>query len=153
LSEEKGCEEMIKEIDKYILGIADTPSISTESQILNTSLTEHNNIKGILKKRNGNSHKGTYGKVGILSGSKGMAGAAVLNCNAALRSGAGLVKACITDSIYSIVESMSTEAITYPFNEFKISFDELNKELIQFSDVIATDPNGLKIQFVETKKA
>ncbi|MDD4504245.1 MAG: NAD(P)H-hydrate dehydratase [Clostridiaceae bacterium] len=129
---------MLKDIDKYILGITDTPNISIVSQSLNTNLTEYENVKNIIKKRNRNSHKGTYGRVGILSGSKGMAGAAVLNCNAALRSGSGLVKAFITEPIYNIVESMSIEAITYTFDELHISFDELDRELIQFSDVIAT---------------
>lgn len=129
---------MLRDIDKYILGIADTFIISKEIQSLNISLTEYGNMKNIIKIRNRNSHKGTYGRVGILSGSKGMAGAAVLNCNAALRSGSGLVKAWVTEPIYDIVESMSIEAITYAFDELNISFDELDRELIQFSDVIAT---------------
>lgn len=129
---------MFRDIDKYILGLIDTPGMTTGVEDMNASLIRYDDIKGIIKKRNRNSHKGTYGKVGIMSGSKGMAGAAVLNCNAALRSGAGLVKACIIDAIYNVVESMSIEAITYTFDELNIPFEELNKELIQFSDVIAT---------------
>ena len=129
---------MIKDIDKYILGMIDTLNVSIESQSLKINLTKYEDVKDIIKKRDRDSHKGTYGRVGILSGSKGMAGAAVLNCNAALRSGSGLVKACVTDAIYNIVESMSIEAITYTFDELNIPFDELEKELIQFSDVIAT---------------
>jgi NAD(P)H-hydrate epimerase len=109
-----------------------------ENKNMTVNLTEYEDVKNVLKKRDRDSHKGTYGRVGILSGSKGMAGAAVLNCNAALRSGSGLVKACITDVIYSIVESMSLEAITCPFDELNVSFTELDRELIQFSDVIAT---------------
>ncbi|MDF2673679.1 MAG: NAD(P)H-hydrate dehydratase [Clostridiales bacterium] len=129
---------MINEIDKYILGLTDTPNLQIENQNIKISLTEYDDVKNILKKRSRDSHKGTYGRVGFLSGSKGMGGAAVLNCNAALRSGSGLVKGCVTDAIYNIVESMSIEAITYAFDEYNISFDELNRELIQFSDVIAT---------------
>jgi ADP-dependent NAD(P)H-hydrate dehydratase / NAD(P)H-hydrate epimerase len=125
-------------MDKYILGITDTPSVRMQNQNIKIYLTEFNDVKGIIKKRSRSSHKGTYGRVGVLSGSKGMAGAAVLNCNAALRSGSGLIKACVTNSIYNIVESMSIESITYPFDEENILFDELNRELIQFSDVIAT---------------
>lgn len=129
---------MFKDIDKYILGLTDNPGILTERGSLKVNLTEYENVKSIIKKRNRNSHKGTYGRVGILAGSKGMAGAAVLNCNSALRSGSGLVKACVPDSIYNIVEAMSIETITYAFDELHISFDELDRELIQFSDVIAT---------------
>jgi ADP-dependent NAD(P)H-hydrate dehydratase / NAD(P)H-hydrate epimerase len=129
---------MNSSLDKYILGISDNPGSLPENQNVKVYLTEYCHVKGLLKKRSRDSHKGTYGRVGILSGSKGMAGAAVLNCNAALRSGTGLVKACITESIYTIVESMSIEAVTWPFNEGNLSEDELRRELIDFSDVIAT---------------
>lgn len=126
------------DMDKYILGITDTSCTSSENHDIRIKLTEYPDVINILKKRSRDSHKGTYGRVGMLSGSRGMAGAAVLNCNAALRSGSGLVKACIPETIYSVVESMSIEAITYPFDEENISFGELDKELIQFSDVIVT---------------
>lgn len=129
---------MSKDIDKYILGIIDTPNLLVENQNTILSLTEYKDIKNVLKKRSRDSHKGTYGRIGFLSGSKGMAGAAVLNCNAALRSGSGLVKGYITEAIYNVVEAMSIETITHVFDEQNISFDELNRELIQFSDVIAT---------------
>lgn len=124
-------------INEYILGIEDTINI-TECKENNINLIELNDVAKIITKRKRDSHKGTYGKVGMLSGSKGMAGAAVLNLNAALRSGTGLVKGFIPNSIYNIVESMSIEAITHPFNEEKLYFEEIYKELIDFSDVIAT---------------
>ncbi len=128
----------MKNIDDYILGITDIPKGLQENENLKINLTRYDDVKNFIKKRNRDSHKGTYGRVGFLSGSKGMAGAAVLNLNAALRSGSGLVKGCVTDSIYGIVESMSLESLTYPFDEYNLLLDDLNRELIQFSDVIAT---------------
>ncbi|MDD2494705.1 MAG: NAD(P)H-hydrate dehydratase [Tissierellia bacterium] len=127
----------MNDIDKYILGTIDKVNLD-EYKDINISLTTINNIKDIIKKRNRDSHKGTYGKIGFLSGSKGMAGASVLNLNAALRSGAGLVKAYITESIYYVVEAMSIEAITHTFDENNINFDDIKKELIDYSDVIGT---------------
>lgn len=44
------------------------------------------------------SHKGSQGRVLIIAGSRGMAGAAVLSASGAMRSGAGLVKLCIVKS-------------------------------------------------------
>jgi len=129
---------MQKEMDKYILGILEAPGASMEKDSPNVSLTGPEDIKGIIGKRKRDTHKGSYGRVGILAGSRGMAGAAVLNCNAALRSGAGLVKACVTETIYYVVESMSIEAMTYAFDESNILFDELKRELVEFSDIIAT---------------
>ncbi|HWQ29627.1 MAG TPA: NAD(P)H-hydrate dehydratase, partial [Negativicutes bacterium] len=129
---------MQSDIDKYILGIAEEPCASLEAGDGGIRLTRLEDVQNVIRKRNRDSHKGTYGRVGFLSGSLGMAGAAVLNCNAALRSGSGLVKACITEAIYNVVEAMSIEAITWPFNEASIPLEELYRELINFSDVIAT---------------
>ena len=130
----------MNDIDKYILGISDEVNASEYKKYknININVIDIDNVKSIIKKRNRDSHKGTYGRVGFLSGSKGMAGAAVLNLNAALRSGAGLVKAYITDSIYYVVEAMSIEAITHTFDENNINYDDIQKELIDYSDLIGT---------------
>lgn len=123
----------MNDVDAFILGISD--ELDTE---------KYKNIRIInpgdcmLPKRSRDSHKGTYGRAGFLSGSRGMAGAAVLNLNAALRCGSGIVKGCIPSSVYSVVESMSVEAITYPFDEDLVSVSDIKKELVDFSDVVAT---------------
>lgn len=52
---------------------------------------EKSEIKNLLHERKKFSHKGTYGHLLIIAGSKGMAGAAVLASKGALRSGVGLV--------------------------------------------------------------
>ncbi|MGE5678528.1 MAG: NAD(P)H-hydrate dehydratase [Pseudomonadota bacterium] len=126
------------DIDKYIRGIEEEPCASLAAGAEGIRLIRLEDVNNVIRKRNRDSHKGTYGRVGFLSGSRGMAGAAVLNCNAALRSGSGLVKACITEYIYYVVEAMSIESITWPFDEDDIPFGELYSELIDFSDVIAT---------------
>lgn len=124
-------------LDDYILGTEEDLS-SEFNEMPNVYITEFIDVKNILKKRNRNSHKGTYGKVGFVSGSKGMAGACVLNLNAALRCGSGLVKAFIPDEIYNVVESMSLEAITCTYDVNNIPFEKLQHEIIDYSDVVAT---------------
>ncbi len=49
------------------------------------------------------SHKGTYGRVLVIAGSRGMSGAAVLTGSAALRSGAGLVTVACPEAVQDIV--------------------------------------------------
>lgn len=66
--------------------------------------------------RDKNANKGTFGNAVCVCGSYGMAGAAILCGRAALRSGAGLVKMCVPDSIYPIVAPSLTEAIFVPYN-------------------------------------
>lgn len=64
-----------------------------------------------LPKRTDNSHKGSYGKVLIIAGSKGMNGACFLSSKAAYRTGAGLVKALIPRENRTIMQTMLPEAI------------------------------------------
>ncbi|NLC41495.1 MAG: hypothetical protein GX775_01380, partial [Erysipelothrix sp.] len=69
----------------------------------------------VFTPRKSQSHKGDYGTVGFISGSIGMAGACVLNVQAAMRVGAGLTMALIPPAIYEVVEASSLETITVPF--------------------------------------
>jgi NAD(P)H-hydrate epimerase len=56
-----------------------------------------------LPPRRPDSNKGTYGRVLVVGGSRGMSGAAVLCAGAALRSGAGLVRAAVPAEALPIV--------------------------------------------------
>lgn len=56
------------------------------------------------------SHKGTFGRVLVVAGRRGMAGAAVLAARAALRSGAGLVTTLIPDSLSTALTVAVPEA-------------------------------------------
>ncbi|MDF2678384.1 MAG: NAD(P)H-hydrate dehydratase, partial [Bacillota bacterium] len=125
-------------LNKYILGQTDGKILVESLENNKVLFTEYYDVKSVIKRRNRDSHKGTYGKVGIVSGSKGMAGACVLNLNSALRSGAGLVKGFIPDEIYSVVETMSLEAITCVYDAQNFSYEKLQTEIIDYSDVIAT---------------
>lgn len=127
---------MYKYLDKYVLGIEENIEILKEHSS-NIKLTSIDDVRNIIVKRKRDSHKGTYGRIGFFSGSKGMAGAAVLNLNAALRSGSGLVKAIVPDSIYHVVESMSIEGMTYTYSEDNLSYEEIDNELLSFADVVA----------------
>ncbi len=76
-------------------------------------------ITGIpkLPPRRAESHKGDYGRVLVLGGSTGMAGAAALAGMAALRAGAGLVTVGSPRGVYPIIASKLTCATTRPFPE------------------------------------
>lgn len=72
-------------------------------------------VKDILIKRDKNSHKGTYGKVGVIGGSKGMSGAPYITSLSALRTGSGIVYTMVPDSISTVLEIKSIEAIVKAF--------------------------------------
>ncbi|MDO5149438.1 MAG: NAD(P)H-hydrate dehydratase [Oscillospiraceae bacterium] len=56
-----------------------------------------NLVKPFIRKRTSDSHKGTYGTLLSITGSKTMPGAAMLSGKAALRSGLGLLKQCAAE--------------------------------------------------------
>jgi len=72
---------------------------------------DRNDIAGLLKDRPIFSHKGTYGHLLIVAGTKGMAGASVLSSKAALRSGAGLVTVHGPAANRVIVQTANPEVI------------------------------------------
>jgi len=74
--------------------------------------TTANTIKGLFKFRKTDSNKGNYGKILLIAGSTGMAGAAIMCARAALRSGAGLVYLSVPKSLQNHVNCAVPEAIT-----------------------------------------
>ena len=76
-------------------------------------------IRSWLPTRRASSHKGTFGHVGLIAGSPGQSGAAVLAANAALRSGAGLVTVAAPASVQAHLESRVMEVMTLPLPETK----------------------------------
>lgn len=103
------------------------------------------NIRNILPRRKTNSHKGTFGRVGVIAGSKGMTGASYLTTMAALRSGSGLVYTIIPNSLNRILSIKLTEAIIKPVEDGNTghfildSFDDI-KNIIDEMDVLAIGP-------------
>ena len=76
-------------------------------------------IRAILPKRSFDAHKGSCGHTLIVAGSFGMAGAASLCVNAALRGGAGLVTAACPREIIPIVQTQAPCAMCVPTEELQ----------------------------------
>jgi NAD(P)H-hydrate epimerase len=70
-----------------------------------------------LPKRKPDSHKGDYGRVLVVAGSRGMAGAATLASESAYRSGAGLVYIACPSGLVDVMAVKQTCAVVWPFEE------------------------------------
>ena len=81
--------------------------------------TPFENVRSIpsLPLRQPESHKGDYGRVLVVAGSRSMAGAAVLAATGAVRSGAGLVTVAVPESIYPIVAGQNPCYMVEPLPE------------------------------------
>src|SRR5690554_4194010 len=67
-----------------------------------------------LPQRSPDSHKGDFGRVLLLGGARGMAGAIALSGMAALRGGSGLVKLGVPDVCLETVASFEPSYMTVP---------------------------------------
>lgn len=85
--------------------------------------------------RDVDSHKGTYGRVLVIAGSRGMSGAAILTGSAALRSGAGLVTVACPEAVQDIVAKGNACYTTFGITELPLLV-----ELAAKCDVIAIGP-------------
>lgn len=63
------------------------------------------------------SHKGTFGTVLVVAGSKGMSGACYFSAKAALRSGAGLVRILTVEENREILQTLLPEAIVLTYSD------------------------------------
>ena len=66
----------------------------------------------IIPERHTYSHKGTYGHVLIVAGSRGKTGAALMAAKACLKTGAGLVTLGVPESLAGVFQSRVTEEMT-----------------------------------------
>jgi hydroxyethylthiazole kinase-like uncharacterized protein yjeF len=71
----------------------------------------------VLPPRPRDAHKGTFGTAVVLAGSLGLTGAAYLSSTAAARTGAGLVRLLVADTIYPILAAKCTEVMATPVQE------------------------------------
>jgi len=112
------------------IGISEKPFAEDKKTACTPDFSEY---KSMLPGRMADSNKGTYGRVLLIAGSKGMSGAAYLNALGAYRIGAGLVRIYTAEENRVILQGQIPEAIitTYDF------FDEHELlRLLDWADVV-----------------
>ena len=85
------------------IGIS-TDSICEDQEIVRTAGKDI--YRKMLPDRPEDSNKGTYGRLLVIAGSKGMAGAAYLNAHAAYMTGAGLVRIYTSSDNREILQTL-----------------------------------------------
>lgn len=96
-----------------------------------------------LPARYSHSHKGSYGKVLVIAGSKGMSGAAYLSAKAAYRTGAGMVKILTSRKNRNILQTSLPEALFAEYDPEDSEKDEIIRNLIDmigWASVIVIGP-------------
>lgn len=107
------------------------------------SLMTREQMRGLITPRAHDSHKGDFGRVLIVAGSRGKAGAAALAAQGALRSGAGLLTVATPLSCQAVVAGYAPESMTLGLAESPdgtVLPDAVEALLAYTSDVIAVGP-------------
>jgi NAD(P)H-hydrate epimerase len=99
-------------------------------------------VRELIEPRAADSHKGDFGRVTLVAGSRGKTGAAFLSAMGALRSGAGLVTVATPASCLPLVASMAAEYMTEPLDEAEgsVSAAALDRVLELRQEVLACGP-------------
>jgi len=84
---------------------------------------DHSAVLDLLPDRDPWGHKGSFGRILLICGSRGYTGAAYLSAMGALRSGAGLTFLGVPESIYAIEAVKLHEPVVFPLPDCDGSLD------------------------------
>ena len=122
------------------------PSELLSSETLKTQTIENRAAAFLLPERTAYSHKGDYGHVLIVAGSKGKTGAALMTAKACLRSGAGMITIGVPETLMYVFQTRVTEEMVLPLpdNGYGILAKEASVNILDFlrrkADVLAIGP-------------
>lgn len=106
-----------------------------------------------LPQRRADSNKGTYGKLLVVAGSRGMSGAAYLCALSAYRAGAGLVKILTVEENRQILQSQIPEAVLETYSPGKApdtaGIDELIERQCGWAAAIVLGPGLSQAPYAE----
>lgn len=119
---------------KVFLSPISLPKSYYEKDLSSINKIEEHEVIGFLKRRQKNSHKGTYGHIVVIGGSPGKTGAVAMSGMASLRVGTGLATIICPSSLNSIIEQSFLEVMTYPASDINgyislQAFDSVSKFL------------------------
>ena len=123
---------------KQYCGAVRVASVGIQQQIIddyktNISLLGDEDFRSFLPYRDPLSNKGSFGRLLMICGSYGMAGACIMAARAALRSGLGLLNIAVPDELYRIIAPSVPEAV---FTILGDSDDSLLRELNRSTAVV-----------------
>jgi len=82
-------------------------------------------LSSLLPRRKFSAYKNEFGRIGVVAGSKGFVGAALMTTAGALRAGAGLVEVFVPEEIYEIVASAApVESMVKPVRRYRDLLEE-----------------------------
>lgn len=94
----------------------------------------------LLPPRPEDGNKGTFGKVALLAGSRGMAGACQLSASAVLHTGAGMVRVVTDEGNRVILQTALPEAMITAYEQWSEAFEKELLHVFSWADITAVGP-------------
>ncbi|CAN5733887.1 NAD(P)H-hydrate dehydratase [soil metagenome] len=102
------------------LEVAPLPELTPPDGPVEATVATASSLRHLLPRRPFSGYKNQFGRVGIIAGSRGLTGAALLCCSGALRAGAGLVNVFVREAIYPIIAAAAPwEAMVLPVRSYR----------------------------------
>lgn len=130
--------------DWKAVDISVPPSIVSDISLNMPTVITDPMVQDKIPKRPIDGHKGTFGHVLVLGGSRPYVGAPIFTAKSSLLSGTGLVTMAVPENIYPLAAAQLPEALYYPLAETdghfsEGSLDELSTRFQEY-DVVAVGP-------------
>lgn len=134
--------EYVGDLEVIDLGI---PLELLQDEEIHQNLITEELVHTRIPQRAADTHKGDNGKILVIAGSAGMTGAAALASLGVLRSGGGLVKLGIAESLHDIMETKCTEVMTQALPEgergcLSLAAQPIILELAESANVLLVGP-------------
>ena len=113
-------------------------------------LAAAHSLRPLLPHRKFSAYKNQFRRIGIIAGSKGFVGAALMTTQGALRAGAGLVEVFVPEEIYSIVAgSAPQEAMVKPVRSYRELLDYSSIDIWALGPGLGMKHSGEILKFIE----
>jgi NAD(P)H-hydrate epimerase len=123
-----------------------TPPDSARNEIVATP----HSLRSLLPQRKFSAYKNQFKRIGVVAGSKGFVGAALMTAAGALRAGAGLVEVLVPEDIYSIVAtSAPQEAMVKPVRSYRGLLDYSSIDIWALGPGLGTSHSSDLLKVIE----
>jgi ADP-dependent NAD(P)H-hydrate dehydratase / NAD(P)H-hydrate epimerase len=107
------------------LEVVPLPDLVLGEIVPNELLATARSLQPLLPRRKFSSYKNQFGRIGVVAGSEGFIGAAIMTTEGALRAGAGLVQVFVPKEIYPLVVAAApAEAMVKPIRSYRDLLEE-----------------------------
>lgn len=128
-----------------VCAIGSPPQLYEADDAIWLSLVEPALFSHLLAARPRGAHKGSFGHVLVVAGSRGKPGAAAMTGMAALRAGAGLVTVASEESAIPVIAGHAAELMTEPLVASELPKLAANKDVLAVGPGLGTQPETVAL--------